>query len=61
VHLFPLPVGSGGGPGAAEKGVTLRLEAAEYTKYLLTASGLAAWLPHRESDGVLGGPASAGG
>jgi uncharacterized SAM-binding protein YcdF (DUF218 family) len=58
VQLFPLPVGSG---GAAGKGVTLRLEAAEYTKYLLSASGLAAWLPRRESDGVLGGPASAGG
>jgi uncharacterized SAM-binding protein YcdF (DUF218 family) len=61
VHLFPLPVGSGGAPGAAEKGVTLRLEAAEYTKYLLTASGLAAWLPRRESDGVSGGGVGAGG
>ena len=29
VHLFPLPVGLGGAPGAAEKGVTFRLEAAE--------------------------------
>lgn len=60
VHLFPLPVGSGGGHGGVEKGVGLRLEAAEYTKYLLTASGLSAWLPRRESDGV-GTPVSAGG
>jgi uncharacterized SAM-binding protein YcdF (DUF218 family) len=60
VHLFPLPVGSGGAPGAAEKGVTLRLEAAEYTKYLLTASGLAAWLPRRESDGVSSGVGAGG-
>jgi uncharacterized SAM-binding protein YcdF (DUF218 family) len=66
VRLYPLPVGSGapvgssGGVGVAEKGISLRLEAAEYTKYLLTASGLAAWLPRRESDG-LGATASAGG
>jgi uncharacterized SAM-binding protein YcdF (DUF218 family) len=61
VQLFPLPVGLGGAPGAAEKGVTLRLEAAEYTKYLLSASGLAAWLPRRELEGRAGGPVSAGG
>ncbi len=50
VKLYPLPVGSGGEPGAAEKGVSLRLEAVEYTKYLLTASGIATWLPRREPD-----------
>jgi uncharacterized SAM-binding protein YcdF (DUF218 family) len=61
VQLFPLPVGSGSAPGAVERGVTFRLEAAEYTKYLLSASGLAAWLPRREPDGALGGRASAGG
>ncbi|HSZ93432.1 MAG TPA: hypothetical protein VK822_29120, partial [Acetobacteraceae bacterium] len=60
VNLFPLPVGSDGGNGAVEKGVSLRLEAAEYTKYLLTASGLSALLPRREPD-ALGTPVSAGG
>jgi uncharacterized SAM-binding protein YcdF (DUF218 family) len=61
VHLFPLPVGSDGEHGAAEKTVSLRLEAAEYTKYLLTASGLSTWLPRREPHTALGVPASAGG
>ncbi|HEY1412025.1 MAG TPA: YdcF family protein, partial [Rhodopila sp.] len=60
VRLFPLPVGSGD-VQAAEKRVGLRLEAAEYTKYLLTASGLSAWLPRREPDAALGAAASAGG
>ena len=60
VQLFPLPVG-GGDHGFLQKGVSLRLEAAEYTKYLLTASGLSAWLPHREADAAPGVPASAGG
>jgi uncharacterized SAM-binding protein YcdF (DUF218 family) len=52
VQLYPLPVGSGGERGTAEKGVSLRLEAAEYTKFLLTASGIAAWFPRREPDGA---------
>jgi uncharacterized SAM-binding protein YcdF (DUF218 family) len=57
VRLYPLPVGSG---GRGEKGVSWRLEAAEYTKYLLTASGLSAWFPRREPDGGVGTPASTG-
>jgi uncharacterized SAM-binding protein YcdF (DUF218 family) len=58
VRLYPLPVGA---LGVGPRGVSLRLEAAEYTKYLLTASGLSAWLPHRETDAAAGMPASAGG
>lgn len=61
VHLYPLPVGARGENAAAEKPISLRLAAEEYTKYLLTASGLSAWLPRREPDGGLGEPASAGG
>jgi uncharacterized SAM-binding protein YcdF (DUF218 family) len=60
VHLYPMQAGLGG-PGSARNGVSLRLEAAEYTKYLLTASGLSAWLPHREADPTLGATGSAGG
>ncbi|MDB5399795.1 MAG: hypothetical protein QOF70_3639 [Acetobacteraceae bacterium] len=49
VRLFPLPVlPLPGRSGTTERGPGLRLEAAEYTKYLLTASGLSAWLPQRE-------------
>jgi uncharacterized SAM-binding protein YcdF (DUF218 family) len=49
VRLFPLPVFSlPGRPGNAEPGPRLPLEAEEYTKYLLAASGLSAWFPHRE-------------
>ncbi|HEX3574888.1 MAG TPA: YdcF family protein [Rhodopila sp.] len=59
VRLFPSPVGLGDAHTAAEKHVGLRLEAAEYTKYLLTASGLSAWLPRREPDAALGAAASA--
>jgi uncharacterized SAM-binding protein YcdF (DUF218 family) len=57
VHLYPMPVY----PGGAEKGPGLRLEAEEYTKYLLTASGLAAWFPAREPVSASATPASAGG
>jgi uncharacterized SAM-binding protein YcdF (DUF218 family) len=39
--VYPVAVHQGDGPG-------LRLEAEEYTKYLLTVSGLSAWLPRRE-------------
>jgi uncharacterized SAM-binding protein YcdF (DUF218 family) len=55
VRLFPLPVRL----GPAERGPGFRLEAAEYTKYLLTASGLSAWFPHREA--VAPGGVSVGG
>lgn len=62
VHLFPLPVVQSPGPrGGAERGPGLRLEAEEYTKYLLTTSGLSAWFPHRESLSVSGLSAGAGG
>jgi uncharacterized SAM-binding protein YcdF (DUF218 family) len=47
VRLYPLPVAQPA--GAAERGPGLRLEAEEYTKYLLTVSGLSAWLPRRDS------------
>lgn len=57
VHLYPMPVYA----GAAEKGPGLRLEAEEYTKYLLTASGLSVWFPSREPLSASGTPASAGG
>ncbi|HEY0183392.1 MAG TPA: YdcF family protein [Rhodopila sp.] len=63
VRLFPLPVSSASGRsgGAADRGPGLRLEAEEYTKYLLTASGLSAWFPHREPASAAGMPAGAGG
>lgn len=57
VRLYPMPVY----PGAAERGPGLRLEAEEYTKYLLTASGLSVWFPSREPVSASGTPASAGG
>jgi uncharacterized SAM-binding protein YcdF (DUF218 family) len=60
VLLYALPVGAGGEAGAVEKGVSWRLEAAEYTKYLLTASGISAWFPRREPDAGFG-PVSARG
>ena len=44
VQLFPLPVRA-----STESVPGLRLEAEEYTKYLLTAAGLSAWFPRRES------------
>ena len=40
VRLFPAAGGSGGGAGRPNEESGWRLEAAEYTKYLLTASGL---------------------
>jgi len=61
VQLFPLPVGSSDAHGAMEKGVSLRLEAAEYTKYLLTASGISAWFPRREPEIGWAASTSAGG
>jgi uncharacterized SAM-binding protein YcdF (DUF218 family) len=56
VRLYPVPVYQ----GAAEKGPGLRLEAEEYTKYLLTVSGLSVWLPSREPASASGTPTSAG-
>jgi uncharacterized SAM-binding protein YcdF (DUF218 family) len=61
VHLYPLAVGMGGDHGGAQKGPSLKMEAAEYTKYLLTASGLSAWFPHREPETSPSVAASAGG
>jgi uncharacterized SAM-binding protein YcdF (DUF218 family) len=62
VRLFPLPVFPlPGRPGTAERGPGLRLEAEEYTKYLLTVSGLSALIPHREPLSGVGLAASAGG
>jgi uncharacterized SAM-binding protein YcdF (DUF218 family) len=62
VRLFPLPVfPAAGHTGTAEHGPGLRLEAEEYTKYLLTASGLSAWFPQREAGSTSGLPAGAGG
>lgn len=60
VRFYPMPVGSAGGSAGVEKGVSLRLEAEEYTKYLLTAAGLSAWFPHREP-ATAALPVSAGG
>lgn len=49
VRLFPLPVfPSQARGGTADRGPGLRLQAEEYTKYLLTASGLSALFPQRE-------------
>jgi uncharacterized SAM-binding protein YcdF (DUF218 family) len=48
VRLFPVPVQ----PPATSRGSNgpgLRLEMGEFAKYLLAASGLSAWLPHREA------------
>jgi len=62
VRLFPLPVFPlPGPPGTAERGPGLRLEAEEYTKYLLTVSGLSGLIPHREPLSGFGLAASAGG
>jgi uncharacterized SAM-binding protein YcdF (DUF218 family) len=47
VRLFPLPVLSG--IGLAERSPGWRLEAEEYTKYLLTVSRLSGLLPRREA------------
>lgn len=57
VRLYPMPVY----PGGTERGLGLRLEAEEYTKYLLTASGLSAWFPSREPVSASGTLSSAGG
>ena len=49
VRLFPFAVRP-----VADRMPRLRLEAEEYTKYLLTKAGLSAWFPHRESGAVPG-------
>lgn len=56
VQLLALPVRS-----TTDKGPGMRLEAEEYTKYLLTISGLSGWFPHREAAPAPGGPAGRGG
>lgn len=46
VTMYPHPVGSGD--------VGMRLEAEEYSKYLLSVSGLSGWLPPREQPAGVG-------
>ena len=58
VRLFAFPVPPSGDRGAAENGPSLRLEAEEFSKYVLAVSGLTAWLPRREPAFV---PVGAGG
>ena len=49
VRLYPLPVDpTAMHPGDDGYRPGLRLKAVEYTKYLLTVSGLSTWLPRRE-------------
>lgn len=51
VQLFPLPIPpllpADADHAARPHGSSLRLQAEEYTKYLLTMAGLSAWFPHR--------------
>lgn len=47
VTLYPAPVLLPG-PGGMNHDVTLRLLAEEYSKYLVAATGISAWLPLRE-------------
>jgi uncharacterized SAM-binding protein YcdF (DUF218 family) len=51
VELYPLPVQSylEAEGAAAERGPSWRLQAEEYTKFLLAVAGLSPWLPHREA------------
>jgi uncharacterized SAM-binding protein YcdF (DUF218 family) len=61
VRLYPLPVfPDQTRSGTADRGPGLRLEAEEYTKYLITASGLSAFLPQREPPAAPGMQAGAG-
>jgi hypothetical protein len=48
-RLFPVAVRPEHEPGSPEHWPGWRLELAEYTKFLLTASGVSAWLPQREA------------
>jgi uncharacterized SAM-binding protein YcdF (DUF218 family) len=56
-ELFPLPVQSplkGDVEHApSERGPSLRLQAEEYTKFLLAIAGLSPWFPHREAAAIL--------
>jgi uncharacterized SAM-binding protein YcdF (DUF218 family) len=61
VRLFPLSVRPGSEPGSGERRPGWRLESEEYTKYLLTATGLSAWLPQREAGAAQMVPAGPGG
>ncbi|WP_428534282.1 YdcF family protein [Rhodopila sp.] len=47
VRLYPVPV-LAVHTDIGDKGPGMRLEAEEYTKYLLTLSGLSTWFPRRE-------------
>lgn len=60
VHLLPMPVRQhpAADEGGGETGSRLRLEVSEYVKYLLTVTGMAAWLPLRETQAAV---AAAGG
>jgi uncharacterized SAM-binding protein YcdF (DUF218 family) len=53
VQLFPLPVQpipqNEAEPATVERGPGLRLQAEEYTKFLLAVSGLSTWFPHRDA------------
>jgi uncharacterized SAM-binding protein YcdF (DUF218 family) len=59
VQIFPLPVQPSA--GTVERGPGWRLEAEEYTKYLLAVSGLSGLLPRRETISELRAPAGAEG
>jgi uncharacterized SAM-binding protein YcdF (DUF218 family) len=59
VKFFPLPVHAA--PGAADKGPGWRLEAEEFTKYLLAVSGLSGLFPRREAITGLRPPLKAAG
>jgi uncharacterized SAM-binding protein YcdF (DUF218 family) len=52
VALFPVPVLPPANDDA-DRGPSLRLEMGEFAKYVLAATGLSAWLPHREAPGAL--------
>jgi len=59
-QLFPQPVQmhvlpamlSGLDHGSAERRPSMRLQAEEFSKYLLVVAGLSPWFPHREAGGL---------
>jgi uncharacterized SAM-binding protein YcdF (DUF218 family) len=51
LYAWPIYAPAAGGTGIMVEGRPgLRLEAEEYTKFLLAAAGLTAWLPHRDTN-----------